>query len=283
MSGLTPTSDIDRRTCDFRFVPEAAVDGRLANLGDRTKTHRHPRATSCLNTVSISVWPLSEPCSPFSNSCLLQECGREVTDVSRRDHWHGLVERLQKARDDAQVTCRSDVASHIVSNWTGRRIVELEGPRRITPNQIAATFAKILGRPVRMEAVPRDTWERLFASQGTKNPVPRAQMLDGFNEGWIVRATNSRRLMALNVRFGPQADIVKNLLPDEKGPLFFCCAKCPYWPIASIRTHTLNGRYRRHSGHCSALARNGSVANEPKRTCTEQNEWGQQKGASPSC
>ncbi|HYU21576.1 MAG TPA: NmrA family transcriptional regulator, partial [Candidatus Dormibacteraeota bacterium] len=64
-------------------------------------------------------------------------------------------------------------------------IVELEGPRRITPNQIAATFAKILGRPVRMEAVPRDTWERLFASQGMKNPAPRAQMLDGFNEGWI--------------------------------------------------------------------------------------------------
>src|SRR5271156_6519715 len=28
----------------------------------------HPRATSCLSTVSISVWPLSEPCSPFSNS-----------------------------------------------------------------------------------------------------------------------------------------------------------------------------------------------------------------------
>ena len=25
----------------------------------------------------------------------------------------------------------------------------------------------------------------------------------------------------------------------------------------------MNGRYRRHSGHCSALARNGSVANDP--------------------
>jgi NAD(P)H dehydrogenase (quinone) len=76
-------------------------------------------------------------------------------------------------------------AALLQETWTGRRIVELEGPRRITPNQIAATFAKILGRPVRMEAVPCDTWERLFASQGTKNPTPRAQMLDGFNEGWI--------------------------------------------------------------------------------------------------
>jgi hypothetical protein len=33
--------------------------------------------------------------------------------------------------------------------------------------------------------VPRDTWESLFKSQGMKNPTPRIQMLDGFNEGWI--------------------------------------------------------------------------------------------------
>ena len=76
-------------------------------------------------------------------------------------------------------------ATLLQETWTGRRIVELEGPRRITPNQIAATFAEILGRPVRMEAVPRDAWEGLFASQGMKNPTPRARMLDGFNEGWI--------------------------------------------------------------------------------------------------
>jgi NAD(P)H dehydrogenase (quinone) len=42
-----------------------------------------------------------------------------------------------------------------------------------------------LGRPVRLEAVPRETWETLFKSQGMKNPEPRIQMLDGFNEGWI--------------------------------------------------------------------------------------------------
>ena len=76
-------------------------------------------------------------------------------------------------------------ATLLQETWTGRRIVELERPRRTTPNQIAATLAEILGRPVRMEAVPRDAWEGLFASQGMKNPTPRAQMLDGFNEGWI--------------------------------------------------------------------------------------------------
>jgi uncharacterized protein YbjT (DUF2867 family) len=76
-------------------------------------------------------------------------------------------------------------ASLLQEAWTGRRIVELEGPHRITPNDIGATFTKILGRPVRMEAVPRETWENLFAAQGMKNPTSRAQMIDGFNEGWI--------------------------------------------------------------------------------------------------
>src|SRR6476469_5814609 len=70
-------------------------------------------------------------------------------------------------------------------NWTGRRVVELEGPQRVTPNEIAATFAGILQRPVRMEVVPRESWEKLFTAQGMKNPSPRLQMLDGFNEGWI--------------------------------------------------------------------------------------------------
>ncbi len=69
--------------------------------------------------------------------------------------------------------------------WTGSRIVELEGPRRVTPNDVAATFARLLGRPVKMEVVPRATWEALFRSQGMKNPEPRINMLDGFNEGWI--------------------------------------------------------------------------------------------------
>jgi uncharacterized protein YbjT (DUF2867 family) len=76
-------------------------------------------------------------------------------------------------------------AQLLQETWSGHRIVELEGAHRVTPNEIAATFTKLLGRPVKVEAVPRETWESLFKSQGMKNPAPRIQMLDGFNEGWI--------------------------------------------------------------------------------------------------
>jgi uncharacterized protein YbjT (DUF2867 family) len=65
------------------------------------------------------------------------------------------------------------------------RVVELEGPRRVSPNDLAAAFAGVLRRQVRAEVVERQTWEALFRTQGMKHPLPRMRMLDGFNEGWI--------------------------------------------------------------------------------------------------
>jgi NAD(P)H dehydrogenase (quinone) len=73
----------------------------------------------------------------------------------------------------------------IQETWKGHRVVELEGPHRVTPNEIGTIFADLLGRSVRVEEVPRGTWESLFKSQGMKNPTPRIRMLDGFNDGWI--------------------------------------------------------------------------------------------------
>jgi uncharacterized protein YbjT (DUF2867 family) len=70
-------------------------------------------------------------------------------------------------------------------HWEGKRVVELEGPQRVSPNALAAGFAKVLGTPVRAEIVPRRQWESVFRAQGMKNPTPRMQMIDGFNAGWI--------------------------------------------------------------------------------------------------
>jgi uncharacterized protein YbjT (DUF2867 family) len=79
----------------------------------------------------------------------------------------------------------SVAADLLVGDWSGTRIVELEGPVRISPADLARAFASALGRPVRVEIVPRENWETLFLAQGMKNPTPRIRMLDGFNEGWI--------------------------------------------------------------------------------------------------
>ena len=77
------------------------------------------------------------------------------------------------------------VARLLREGWSGRRVVELQGPAPVSPNALAAAFGRLLDRPVHARAVARAEWEALFRAQGMKNPAPRMQMLDGFNEGWL--------------------------------------------------------------------------------------------------
>lgn len=69
--------------------------------------------------------------------------------------------------------------------WTGARIVELSGPSKVSPLDIASGFAASLGHPVDVVAVLRQTWEQRFRGEGMHHPQARMRMLDGFNQGWI--------------------------------------------------------------------------------------------------
>ena len=64
-------------------------------------------------------------------------------------------------------------------------------------------FAEAFGHPVRMEPVPRDTWESLFRSQGMKHPLARIRMIDGFNEGWIDFEGEARSTASVGCRSNP--------------------------------------------------------------------------------
>jgi NAD(P)H dehydrogenase (quinone) len=85
----------------------------------------------------------------------------------------------------ATVDIGRTAAAMLGESWTGIRIVELEGPRRYSADDIGKAFSSALGIPVRIHPVARDEWEPLFRSEGMKNPVPRIRMIDGFNEGWV--------------------------------------------------------------------------------------------------
>ncbi|HEY2022036.1 NmrA family NAD(P)-binding protein [Paraburkholderia sp.] len=86
-------------------------------------------------------------------------------------------------------------AELLQQTWRSVRVVELEGPRRVSPNDLALAFAGVLRREVRAEVVERQTWEALFRTQGMKHPLPRIRMLDGFNEGWIDFESNSDEIV----------------------------------------------------------------------------------------
>lgn len=78
-------------------------------------------------------------------------------------------------------------AKTLTQSWKGIRQIEVAGPEETSPMKIAEVFADVLGRPVEAVAVPRDQWERLWVSQGMPEgrTGPRAEMVDGFNSGWI--------------------------------------------------------------------------------------------------
>ena len=133
---------------------------------------------------SLSTLPL--PVAFLRAAWFMENAALDVADA--RDT--GLIASYLQPLDRpvpmvATVDIGRRIAELLGENWSGVRIEEIEAARRVTPNGIAAAFSKALGKPVKAAAVPREKWETIFRGQGMANPLPRMQMLDGFNEGWI--------------------------------------------------------------------------------------------------
>jgi len=78
-------------------------------------------------------------------------------------------------------------AATLLQTWEGHRHIEVGGPRRYSPRDIAAAFSKALSKNVEPVAVPRADWVKTFVAQGTPEDRTslRVEMLDAFNSGWI--------------------------------------------------------------------------------------------------
>jgi NAD(P)H dehydrogenase (quinone) len=105
----------------------------------------------------------------------LQPPDRAISMVATADVAHAAATLLREASE-------------------GHRVVELEGPVRVAPVDLAAALGRALGREVALQVVPRGEWESRFRAQGMSHPRPRMRMLDGFNEGWIAFDPGSPRL-----------------------------------------------------------------------------------------
>ncbi len=79
------------------------------------------------------------------------------------------------------------VAATLREDWHGRRVIELEGPARYSPNDVAQTVADIVGRPVKAEILARGQWDRTYRSCGLTagSSAAMSEIFDGFNSGWI--------------------------------------------------------------------------------------------------
>jgi NAD(P)H dehydrogenase (quinone) len=136
--------------------------------------------------IEQAIRGLPIPVTFLRPAWFMENCSWDVAPARAQGVIPSFLQPLEKPVPMVATADIGRVAAGLLQEtWSGSRVVELEGPKRVSPDEIAATFARLLNRPVRMESVPHETWEALFKSQGMKNPTPRIRMLDGFNEGWI--------------------------------------------------------------------------------------------------
>jgi uncharacterized protein YbjT (DUF2867 family) len=116
----------------------------------------------------------------------MENAALDVTSARASGIIHSFLQPLDRVVPMVSTVDVGRVAAALLQErWAGKRVVELEGPERVSPNTLAAAFSKALGSPVHAEIVRRERWESVFRAQGMRNPIPRMKMLDGFNEGWI--------------------------------------------------------------------------------------------------
>lgn len=170
----------------LRSALEAARPGRVVYLSTIGAQASQPNLLTQHTIIEKAISSIAMPLTVLRPAWFMENCSWDVAPAKERGVIPSFLQPLDRPVPMVATEDIGKTAAEILQEqWSGHRVVELEGPARITPNEIATTFTSLLGKPVRMEVVPRQSWEALFRSQGMKNPMPRIQMLDGFNEGWI--------------------------------------------------------------------------------------------------
>ena len=144
-----------------------------------------PNLLSQLGILEAELSGLDLPVTFLRPAWFMENAAWDVADAKG-----GVIRSYLQPLDKAfPMVATEDVgqmaAALLLETGSGVRVVELEGPVRVSPNDLAAAFSALLGRTVQAEIVERAGWEDLFRAQGMVNPLPRMQMLDGFNTGWI--------------------------------------------------------------------------------------------------
>ena len=170
----------------LRTALEAARPARVVYLSTIGAQASQSNLLTQHTIIEATISELPTPITFLRPAWFMENSSWDVAPARGQGVIPSFLQPLDKALPMVATADIGKVAAALLQEtWSGHRVVELEGPQRVTPNEIAATFAKLLGSSVRMEVVPRESWEALFKSQGMKNPIPRIRMLDGFNEGWI--------------------------------------------------------------------------------------------------
>jgi NAD(P)H dehydrogenase (quinone) len=168
---------------------QAARPAKVVSLSTVGADAAQDNLLSQHTVIEAALRTLPMPVTLLRPAWFLDNAAWDVASARDTGVIHSFLLPTDKAISMVATRDVGRVAARLIQeDWIGTRIVELEGPSRVSPDDLASAFASALGKPVRAVPVPRDSWEQLFRSQGMKNPYPRIRMLDGFNENWIAFA-----------------------------------------------------------------------------------------------
>jgi NAD(P)H dehydrogenase (quinone) len=169
-----------------RNALERARPARVVCLSTIGAQAAQPNLLGQLGLLEQAMRELSMPMAFLRAAWFMENAAWDVAPVCESGVLPSLLQPLDRAQAMISALDVGRVAAQLLlEEWAGVRIVELAHPQPVSPDVLAATFARVLGRGVRAEAIPRDAWEVRFREQGMRNPLPRMQMLDGFNQGWL--------------------------------------------------------------------------------------------------
>jgi uncharacterized protein YbjT (DUF2867 family) len=176
-----------KRTIEaLRVALSAARPERVVVLSTIGAQARESNLLTQLGLMETALRTLPSPVAFLRAAWFFENAAWDVQPARESGTIASFLQPLDKPVPMVATEDIGRVAAQLLQEtWDGARVVELEGPRRVTPNEIAAAFAQALEQPVRAQSVPRESWEAQFRAQGMRNPLPRMRMLDGFNEGWI--------------------------------------------------------------------------------------------------
>lgn len=187
---------------NFDPFPDFSATRRIIQALDAALRGTRPEVTVCLSSVGAQVPQASllrqlslmeevlsglETCVKFLRAAwFMENAAWEIDSARSRGEIDSYLQPLDRAIPMvATIDVGRVAAQMLLAGAAGERMIEMTGATEVSPREIASTLGRILGKDVQARSVPRGEWERLFRTQGMKNPLPRIQMLDGINEGWI--------------------------------------------------------------------------------------------------
>ncbi len=136
----------------LRTALEDAHPGKIVCLSTIGAQASQPNLLTQLQIMEQALRRLSMPMAFLRAAWFMENAASDVEPAVRTGVVQSFPQPLDKPFPMVATADAGRVAAELLQqSWSGRKVVELEGPHRITPNEIAATFSKVLG-PERQDA-----------------------------------------------------------------------------------------------------------------------------------